>query len=135
MAFRSALRPLNLAARSSITAAATTTTARGFHSTPPAFVKVGDSIPHLDLTEGSPANKVNIAEELSSADGLIIGVPGAFSMSSPTSDSRQQQGSATDFTFLPKARDALRNTSPAISPTPASEMPARSLSLPSTTLS
>ncbi|KAJ4387939.1 hypothetical protein N0V93_008542 [Gnomoniopsis smithogilvyi] len=73
MAFRSALRPLSLAARSSITAT------RGFHSTRPAFVKVGDSIPHLELTEGSPANKVNLAQELSSADGLIIGVPGAFS--------------------------------------------------------
>lgn len=74
MAFRSALRPLNLAARSSFTAA------RSFHSTRPAFVKVGDSIPHLELTEGSPGNKVNLAQELSSADGLIIGVPGAFSM-------------------------------------------------------
>lgn len=76
MAFRSALRPLRLVSRPSITAS------RGFHWSRPAFVKVGDSVPHLDLTEGSPANKVNLAQELSSADGLIIGVPGAFSMSS-----------------------------------------------------
>lgn len=74
MAFRSSLRPLSLAARSSSIPAA-----RTFHSTRPAFVKAGDSIPNLDLTEGSPANKVNLAEEFSSSNGLIIGVPGAFS--------------------------------------------------------
>jgi len=29
--------------------------------------------------EGSPGNKVNLAEELRSSKGLIIGVPAAFS--------------------------------------------------------
>ncbi|CAN8104931.1 unnamed protein product [Discula destructiva] len=73
MAFKSSLRPLNLVARSSISAS------RAFHSSRPAFVKVGDSIPPLELTEGSPATKVSLADEFSSAKGLIIGVPGAFS--------------------------------------------------------
>lgn len=79
MAFRSSLRPLSLAAKSSITAL------RGFHTTRPAFVSVGDSIPNLEvLTEGSPANKVNLANEFASSNGIIIGVPGAFSMFSLT---------------------------------------------------
>lgn len=74
MAFRSSLRPLSLAARSSITAS------RGFHFTRPAFVSVGDSIPNLDVvTEGSPSNQVNLAKEFASSNGIIIGVPGAFS--------------------------------------------------------
>lgn len=80
MAFRSSLRPLTLAARPSIAASR----ARAFHSTRPAWVNVGDSIPNLDvLTEGSPANQVNLAKEFASSDGLIIGVPGAFSMLCP----------------------------------------------------
>ncbi|ROW00184.1 hypothetical protein VSDG_03505 [Cytospora chrysosperma] len=76
MAFRTSLRPLTLTARSGLASA----TSRGFHSTRPAFVKVGDAIPNLDvLTEGSPANKVNLAKELSTGHGIIIGVPGAYS--------------------------------------------------------
>lgn len=42
------------------------------------MVKVGDSIPSIDLTEGSPGNKVNLAETLK-GKGVIIGVPAAFS--------------------------------------------------------
>ncbi|KUI58255.1 Peroxiredoxin-5, mitochondrial [Cytospora mali] len=76
MAFRTSLRPLTLTARSGLASA----TSRGFHSTRPAFVKVGDAIPNLEvLTENSPANKVNLAKELSTGNGIIIGVPGAFS--------------------------------------------------------
>jgi 2-Cys peroxiredoxin 5 len=42
-------------------------------------VKVGDSIPNLDiLVEDSPGNKVNLAAELS-GNGIIVGVPAAFS--------------------------------------------------------
>ncbi len=44
-------------------------------------VKVGDSIPNVDLFEDSPGNKVNLAKELSSGKGVIIGVPAAFSPS------------------------------------------------------
>ncbi|CRK37566.1 hypothetical protein BN1708_020286, partial [Verticillium longisporum] len=37
-------------------------------------------IPDLNvLVEDSPANKVNLADEFKSANGLIIGVPAAFS--------------------------------------------------------
>ncbi|KAL8642013.1 MAG: hypothetical protein Q9228_001246 [Teloschistes exilis] len=49
-----------------------------FSTTSPAFVNRGDPIPHLDLVEGSPGNKVNLAKELK-GKGLIIGVPAAFS--------------------------------------------------------
>jgi len=44
------------------------------------MVKVGDSIPSVELFEGSPGNKVNLAKELASGKGLVIGVPAAFSM-------------------------------------------------------
>ena len=43
------------------------------------MVKVGDSIPSVELTEGNPGGKVNLASELASGPGLIIGVPAAFS--------------------------------------------------------
>ncbi|KAI1325550.1 Redoxin [Xylariaceae sp. FL0255] len=54
---------------------------RQFHATPRAFVSVGDSIPSIELHEGSPGNKVNLATEYSTgiANGVIIGVPAAFS--------------------------------------------------------
>lgn len=31
------------------------------------------------LVEDSPGNKINLAEEFKNSDGIIIGVPGAFS--------------------------------------------------------
>ena len=43
-----------------------------FHSSAPAWVQVGDKIPDVELMEGSPGNKVNIAKELS-GKGLVIG--------------------------------------------------------------
>jgi peroxiredoxin len=53
---------------------------RLFHASPASFVKAGDPIPDLPvLVEDSPGNKVNLAEEFSKGDGLIIGVPAAFS--------------------------------------------------------
>ena len=42
-------------------------------------VKVGDSVPDIELFEDSPGNKVNLAKELAEGEGLIIGVPAAFS--------------------------------------------------------
>lgn len=53
---------------------------RSFHASPPAFVKVGDAIPDVELHENSPGNKVSIAQALKGR-GLIIGVPAAFSPS------------------------------------------------------
>jgi len=42
-------------------------------------LKVGDKLPSIDLFEGTPANKVNIAELFTGAKkGIIFGVPGAF---------------------------------------------------------
>lgn len=52
---------------------------RLFHATAPVFVKVGDKLPNVDLMENSPGNKVNIAEELKSGKGLVIGKPLRFS--------------------------------------------------------
>ncbi|KAK5075203.1 hypothetical protein LTS08_001715 [Lithohypha guttulata] len=43
------------------------------------MVKVGDSIPDIELFEDSPGNKVNLSKELAQGEGLIIGVPAAFS--------------------------------------------------------
>lgn len=51
---------------------------RSFHASAPAFVKVGDAIPDVELMENSPGNKVSIAKELK-GKALIIGVPAAFS--------------------------------------------------------
>lgn len=53
---------------------------RAFHTTRPAAVRVGDRIPDLDvLVEDSPGNKVNLASEFAGSDGIIVGVPAAFS--------------------------------------------------------
>jgi 2-Cys peroxiredoxin 5 len=46
---------------------------RLFHASAPAFVKVGDKLPNVELMENSPGNKVNIANELKTGKGLIIG--------------------------------------------------------------
>ncbi|TGO57123.1 hypothetical protein BCON_0069g00170 [Botryotinia convoluta] len=43
------------------------------------MVKVGDSIPTVELAEGNPGQKVNIAAEIGEGSGIIIGVPAAFS--------------------------------------------------------
>ena len=54
-----------------------------FHSSARANVKIGDSIPRLEvLMENSPGNKVNLGQELGQGSGkaLVIGVPAAFSM-------------------------------------------------------
>lgn len=46
---------------------------RLFHASAPAWVKVGDKLPDVDLVEGSPGNKVNLAKELT-GKGIIIGM-------------------------------------------------------------
>jgi peroxiredoxin len=51
-----------------------------FHTSRKASVRVGDQIPDLAvLVEHSPGNKVSLAAEFKKGDGLIIGVPAAFS--------------------------------------------------------
>lgn len=47
--------------------------ASGFHSSAARFVKVGDKIPEVELAEGSPGSKVNIANELK-GKGIVIGM-------------------------------------------------------------
>ncbi|KAF8461118.1 thioredoxin peroxidase/alkyl hydroperoxide reductase [Kalaharituber pfeilii] len=51
---------------------------RSFHSSPSFFINVGDAIPDVEVQEGSPGNKLSIANEIK-GKGLIIGVPAAFS--------------------------------------------------------
>ncbi|XP_064601541.1 peroxiredoxin-5, mitochondrial-like [Liolophura sinensis] len=41
-------------------------------------IKVGDKLPSVTLFEGSPNDKVNIAELFASGKGVIFAVPGAF---------------------------------------------------------
>merc|ERR1712029_698265 len=41
-------------------------------------IAVGDSVPSVDLIEGAPDKKVNLAEECKSGKHVIFGVPGAF---------------------------------------------------------
>jgi peroxiredoxin len=72
MALRTSFRRIAPLARPAVS--------RGFHTTPRAFVKVGDEIPDLEvLHEETPGTKINLAEEFKSANGYIIGVPAAFS--------------------------------------------------------
>jgi len=58
-----------------------TRSSRAFHGSARTFVKVGDSLPDLDvLVENSPGNKVNLKEQIK-GKAVIIGVPAAFSPS------------------------------------------------------
>jgi hypothetical protein len=58
-----------------------------FHATSRTLVRPGDAVPDLEvLCEGSPGNKVNLADEFADGSpGLIIGVPAAFSGACSTS--------------------------------------------------
>ncbi|KAI9824187.1 MAG: hypothetical protein M1819_000899 [Sarea resinae] len=62
---------------------ALSTSPRSFHASAPAFVQKGDKLPNLGavLMEGSPGNKVDLAQELKAGKGVVIGVPAAFSPS------------------------------------------------------
>lgn len=55
---------------------------RLFHASAPAFVKVGDKLPDVELVEGSPGNKVNLAKELT-GKGVIVGEPKTATISIP----------------------------------------------------
>uniref|UniRef100_A0A2K6P8U7 thioredoxin-dependent peroxiredoxin n=1 Tax=Rhinopithecus roxellana TaxID=61622 RepID=A0A2K6P8U7_RHIRO len=41
-------------------------------------IKVGDAIPAVEVFEGEPGNKVNLAELFKGKKGVLFGVPGAF---------------------------------------------------------
>ncbi|KAH9906037.1 Redoxin-domain-containing protein [Xylariomycetidae sp. FL2044] len=77
MAFRALRRvPSTAAGRPSAPLASR---ARLFHATPRAFVQVGDAVPNVELHENTPAAKVNLAREFETKNGIILGVPAAFS--------------------------------------------------------
>ncbi|KAL1788720.1 peroxiredoxin-5, mitochondrial [Sigmodon hispidus] len=54
--------------------------ARSFSSTAVAMapIKVGDAIPSVEVFEGEPGKKVNLAELFKGKKGVLFGVPGAF---------------------------------------------------------
>ncbi|KAI5920559.1 Redoxin [Camillea tinctor] len=84
MALRAFTRriPTTTTSASSSLSSRISTSARHFHATPRAAVKVGDAIPDIEaLQEDSPAKKVSLAREFASGipDGVVVGVPGAFS--------------------------------------------------------
>lgn len=41
-------------------------------------IQIDSKLPSIDLFEGSPANKVNIADLFANSKGIIFAVPGAF---------------------------------------------------------
>ncbi|XP_053415841.1 peroxiredoxin-5, mitochondrial isoform X2 [Nycticebus coucang] len=41
-------------------------------------IKVGDAVPSVEVFEGEPGNKVNLAELFKGKKGVLFGVPGAF---------------------------------------------------------
>ncbi|XP_062053780.1 peroxiredoxin-5, mitochondrial [Lepus europaeus] len=41
-------------------------------------IKVGDALPSVEVFEGEPGNKVNLAELFKGKKGVLFGVPGAF---------------------------------------------------------
>jgi len=49
-----------------------------FSTTKMAPVQVGDAVPNVDLFEGTPGDKVNLAEVCKEGKVVIFGVPGAF---------------------------------------------------------
>merc|ERR1711983_398333 len=51
---------------------------RNLSTTKMAPIQAGDAIPNVDLFEGAPDKKVNLAEECKSGKHVIFGVPGAF---------------------------------------------------------
>lgn len=53
--------------------------ARGFQTSAPLLVKVGDKLPAISLTYEKPGNEYDLAKETNSGKSIIVGVPGAFS--------------------------------------------------------
>ena len=51
---------------------------RFLHTSKMAPVKVGDAIPDVDLFEGAPDKKVNLAQLCKDSKIVVFGVPGAF---------------------------------------------------------
>ncbi|XP_045170978.2 peroxiredoxin-5, mitochondrial-like [Mercenaria mercenaria] len=73
---------------------------RGFrtgHSAVMAPIKVGDSLPNVDLFEGNPGNKVNTKEAFGKGKHVIISVVGAFT---PTCQVDHMPTFVTDYDKL-----------------------------------
>jgi hypothetical protein len=93
---------------------------RLFHASAPALVKVGDRLPDVELVEGSPGNKVNLAKELT-GKGLIIGM---CHVRNPYPGSSLTVYRAQAFPRLSLPR-VPKTTSLVMSTRPNSRMPAR----------
>jgi len=75
-AFNSAIKSLTITTRTALLT-------RALHSSTSLKmpIKVGDSLPSVELFEGTPGNKVNIADLGKGKKIVIVGVPGAFTPS------------------------------------------------------
>lgn len=95
------------------------------------MVKTGDSIPNVDLVEGSPSDKVNLSKELASGKGLIVGIPAAFSeyLPPPPKNTKAHRLLMSDVGLrgLHQALLARLLISLAMSVMTSSRMPAKSL--------
>ncbi|KAF2457668.1 Redoxin [Lineolata rhizophorae] len=94
-------RPAVAASSARPAAAAAAATARGFHRSPRPLVQVGDALPDVQLMEGSPGNRVSLAEELGRGRGVVVGVPAAYSPSCSESH-------VPGYINSPKLKDAGR---------------------------
>jgi 2-Cys peroxiredoxin 5 len=52
--------------------------ARGFRTSTPRLVAVGEKFPTVQLDYGFPPEKVDMAKRLASKKTIIVGLPGAF---------------------------------------------------------
>jgi hypothetical protein len=110
---------------------------RLFHASAPALVQVGDKLPNVDLMENSPGNKVNLATELKSGKGVIIGENNpALEADAVAATENPQLIICCEQAFqLPFHLHAPRTTSPDTSTRPSSRMQERSSLFLSTTAS
>ncbi|KAG8471301.1 hypothetical protein KFE25_009722 [Diacronema lutheri] len=51
---------------------------RGFRSSAARFIAVGDKFPAIEIDQGFPPTKVDMAKRLASKKAIVIGLPGAY---------------------------------------------------------
>jgi len=51
---------------------------RGFKSTTPSMIAVGEKFPSVEIDYMFPPTKVNMAERLAGKKTIVVGLPGAF---------------------------------------------------------
>ena len=66
--------------------------------------QVGDSVPNVDLFEGAPDGKVNLAEVCKEGKVIIFGVPGAFT---PGCSKTHLPGNLKSFNLMTRQYEQL----------------------------